>query len=249
MLKNVHEIVAFIPAAGLGKRLKPLTDNKPKALVTFLGKTMLEQVIIRLDSLGIKNFIVNIHHFPGQMRECIKKLQCKYSIRISDESDLLLDTGGGLCNAAKLMMSNEKSLLVHNVDVYANIDLELMLQFHKEQNADVTLAVSDRNSSRKLLFNNHILCGWKNLKTGEEILNDKQKEPRTLSFSGIHIIDKSIFAHCPNKTIFPVMPWYIDLSVKKRICGWEHSPNNWADLGTLERIREAEEKAGKNKQL
>ncbi len=249
MLKPQNDIVAFIPAAGLGTRLEPLTNEKPKALVQFLDKTMLENVIERLYAMGLRKFIVNIHHFPGQMRECIAKLQEEYDIRISDETDKLLDTGGGLVQAAKLLQNNENTLLVHNVDVFSDLDLNEMFQFHKKQKADISLAVSDRDSSRKLLFNDEVLCGWKNLKTGEEILAQKLVNPKMLSFSGIHIIDKHIFAQSPQAAVFSVMPWYVQLCGTQRICGWEHAPESWADLGTIERLQTTEEKVRKDKKL
>jgi NDP-sugar pyrophosphorylase family protein len=155
---------AMILAAGLGTRLKPLTDTRPKALVELAGRTLLEITLTRLRTFGITEFIVNVHHFADQVVDYLKSHK-KFGLRIEiSREEILLDTGGGLKKAAWFFLEDPKSLdepfLLHNVDVISNIDLRAMLQFHAENHALATLAVQSRESSRQLLFNNALqLCG------------------------------------------------------------------------------------------
>src|SRR5664280_1226211 len=159
---------AMIFAAGLGTRLKPVTDNLPKALVPIAGKPLLEHVILKLKSAGFDEIIVNIHHFPDQIIDFLKANN-NFSIRIevSDERNLLLDTGGGIRRAA-WFFDDEKPFLVHNVDILSNVDLKELYQQHLRSNSLATLVVSKRDTFRYLLFNDdNRLCGWINEKTGE----------------------------------------------------------------------------------
>jgi MurNAc alpha-1-phosphate uridylyltransferase len=245
-MHNYKNIAAFIPAAGLGTRLQPLTNDKPKALVQFMGKTMLEGVLERLYQIGIRKFCVNIHHFPDLMRSKITRLNPKYDIVISDESDKLLDTGGGLVKAVKLLKGYE-SVLIHNVDVFANIDYDSFIQSHTVQKNHVSLAVSNRDTSRKLLFIEHILAGWKNFKTGEYIGKESGDDSYS-AFSGIHMVNiDAIMKYRPSEEKFALIPWFVSLCNQIRIGKWEHDPLKWFDLGTTERISNAELQLKKEK--
>ncbi len=162
----------MIFAAGLGTRLRPLTNNKPKALVEVCGKTLLQHSIDMLTACGATHIIINVHHFADMIKEYIGRLQCPTDISISDESDLLLDTGGGLRKASRLFRGDEPIAIV-NVDILTNIDLRQMLQQHIEQDNDATLALRQRHSSRQLLFDSQMrLKGWQNTNSGEQIIVD-----------------------------------------------------------------------------
>ncbi|RMG16441.1 MAG: nucleotidyltransferase family protein, partial [Bacteroidetes bacterium] len=190
---------AMIFAAGLGTRLRPLTHHRPKALVEVGGKCLLEIVIRRLLAHGFEEIVVNVHHFAGQV-EAFLAQHAGFGARIaiSDERSLLLDTGGGLRQAAWFF--DEQPFLVHNVDVLSDIDLTAMYQAHLQSGALATLACRRRQSSRYLLFDeqNH-LCGWKNVKSGEVRMSRQVKSCHPLAFSGIHVIDPNIFAHLSAK--------------------------------------------------
>ena len=159
---------AMIFAAGLGTRLKPLTDNKPKALVEVGGKTMLELVILKLKEAGFNEIVINIHHFGQQIIDYLKaNNNFGLTIHISDERDYLLDTGGGIKKATPFLMGNEP-FLVHNVDIFSNVDLRQLYENHLKSGATATLLVSQRKTARHLLFNKeNKLCGWHNNETGE----------------------------------------------------------------------------------
>lgn len=150
---------AMILAAGLGTRLRPLTNNRPKALVELNGRTLLEITAARLASFGVTDFIINVHHFADQVAAFLKsKNNFGFRIALSQEDDLLLDTGGGLKKASWFFLDDsshpDEPFLIHNVDVVSNIDLRQMLQFHKDHRALATLAVQSRDSARQLLFDN-----------------------------------------------------------------------------------------------
>ena len=233
---------AMILAAGLGTRLKPLTDKIPKALVPINQKPMIEVLIERLISFGIKDVIINVHHFAEQIIQFLKeKNNFGINIEISDESDLLLDTGGGV-KKASWFFKNEDSFLVHNVDAFTNIDLNKLLAKHNSTNAIATLALKERESSRKLLFNQHNeLYGWKNLKTGEEkIVRQNQYNLNEYAFSGVQIMSSKCFSTMPEEKVFSLIDFYL-LAVKtEKISGFIHNEDYFVDLGKIENIRLAE---------
>ncbi|MDA3866329.1 MAG: sugar phosphate nucleotidyltransferase [Salinivirgaceae bacterium] len=241
---NQDEIVAFIPAAGLGTRLAPLTDNCPKALVCLQGKTMLENVLERLSKVGICRFIVNVHHFPEQMYTAISELQKRYAITISDERNGLLDTGGGVAKAVSMLQNEEHVLLVHNVDVVVPFSYEKLIHQHLQSGSQVTFAVSERETSRKLVFQNGALVGWINSKTGESRGDISAGEP--FAFSGVHIVNKGVFENT-EVTPFPLIPFYLNFCVHKKMELFEHSPNGWYDLGTVKRLEKAKKTIDKNR--
>jgi N-acetyl-alpha-D-muramate 1-phosphate uridylyltransferase len=246
-------INAFIPAAGLGTRLAPLTAHKPKALVEIGDKKLLELVFIKLYSSGIRNFVINVHHFAEQMYSFINILQQRYKdayIYISDESDCLLDTGGAIkkvrdCYKNELMDKNYP-LLVYNVDIISNIDIKKMYEYHLNANNLVSLAVKDRQSNRNFIFNDkNELIGWENKQENAQILvetyqnnaetyqNESKNDYKKAAFSGIHILNPNIFDYTPNEDIFSVKNWYLDLAKKHQLVAYYHNNDNWLDVGRL----------------
>jgi len=229
---------AMILAAGLGTRMKPLTDTKPKALIEIEGKTLLEIVITNLVKSGFNEIIVNVHHFADQITDFLKqKNNFDRRIEISDESDELLDTGGGL-KKASWFFDDGKPFLVHNVDVLTDMDYSEMMKYHKENNALVTLAVRKRETSRYLLFDNSMqLCGWTNVKTGEVKISVAGKNTGRYAFSGIHIIDPKFFKLIGNKDRFYIINEYLKLAKNQRITGFDHSDSLWFDVGNPESLK------------
>lgn len=230
---------AMIFAAGMGTRLKPFTDHHPKALAEVNGKTLLERNIEYLKEIGVSELTINVHHFADQIIDFLKQNNnFDIHIQISDETDELLETGGGLVKAKNLI--GDQSFLVMNVDILTDLNLEDLIQFHYQYQPLVTLAVSDRESSRKLLFKkNRQLAGWKNYNTGEEILTTD--EPlKELAFSGIHIINPRIFEMMPLSGKFSIMKTYMELMKTEEILGFDHSGSHLIDVGKPESITEAE---------
>ncbi len=229
---------AFIPAAGLGTRLRPLTDHKPKALVEVGGETLLEIAIRKVTELGATRVVVNVHHFADLVIDFIQKKRWETEVLVSDEYDLLLDTGGGLKKAGSLFSGN-KPIMVHNVDVISNINYTDLLDVHSNNNHLVTLAVSHRNTSRYLLMNSqHELKGWTNTKTGESLpegIDMNNLIPR--AFSGISIIDPRLFDLLPPATNpYPIIPEYLRLLSSHTIGCYEHLASLWLDVGKPETL-------------
>ncbi len=183
---------AMVLAAGLGTRLRPLTDDRPKALVEINGRTLLEITLARLRDFGVTDVIVNLHHFADMVVDYLAaKQNFGMRIEISREDDLLLDTGGGVKKAAWFFLqdASDEPFLLHNVDVVSDIDLAQMVQFHRSQQALATLAVQERRSSRQLLFDDQgLLCGRRFEKEGRTELARAAEPLRPLAFCGIHVI-------------------------------------------------------------
>ena len=232
----------MIFAAGLGIRLKPLTDNIPKALVEVSGKPLLEHAINKLQQYGYSDIIINVYHFAGQLKEFLKQKN-NFGIRIelSDESEQLLDTGGGLKKAAWFFNDN-KPFLVHNVDVLSDIDLNALYQLHMQGNSLATLAVRQRDTSRYFLFDEQLyLCGWKNNETGELKISKGNAGTLTpLAFSGIQIVNPEIFKLINENGKFSMTGVYLRLAASNRVKGFMHDSGYWFDLGKPESIKEAE---------
>ena len=232
----------MIFAAGLGTRLAPLTDNTPKALVKFNGKTMLENVAEKLVKAGCDQLVVNVHHFPQMMKDFILSHDFGVKVSISDESDMLLDTGGGLLKARPLLQS-EPHLILYNVDVDCDIDINMMYTSHIQSGAMATLAVMDRKSSRSLIFDSSMrLFGWHNNNTGESKITWQPNycEGRALAFSGISVVSSEIFDLITETGKFSITDLYLRISKSELIEGYIHS-GRWADLGTVEKLRAAEQ--------
>lgn len=232
---------AMIFAAGLGTRLYPLTGTMPKALVEVAGKTILERVIEKLKAYGIQRLIINLHHFPEQIRSFVR-LRNNFGIEIlfSDESDLLLDTGGGLKNAAKLFDPSQP-ILLHNVDVLSGLDFSKLVDFHYERKAMVTLFVQERKSSRYFLFDkNQRLSGWRNVKSGEEIIPGKPVgELVELAFNGVHLINPEFLDLITEDGKFSIVQVYLRLAASHQIVGYRNDDVTYIDIGKPESLKDA----------
>ena len=231
----------MIFAAGLGTRLAPLTDNKPKALVDFCGKTMLENAINKLEAAGVNRIIINIHHFADMMAEYIHNIRCDAELLISDERDFLLDTGGGILKAAPLLCA-EENFIAYNVDIACDIDLKALYNTHLSSGNLATLAVKDRESTRKLIFNKEMqLCGWHNYTTNETKISRifEENTVNYFAFSGISIINKNIFPLITETGKLSITNLFLRLATTENIGGYVHD-GKWADLGTIEKLKKAE---------
>jgi NDP-sugar pyrophosphorylase family protein len=233
----------MVLAAGLGTRLRPLTNDRPKALIEVAGKTMLEITLARLRQFGIRDVIVNAHHFADTLLEYLRSHDnFGMDIEISHE-DVLLDTGGGLKKAAHFFAGSAEPFLLHNVDILSNIDFSRMLSFHLEHKALATLAVHDRPSRRQLLFDEgDQLCGRriKGVPADEVVRPAAQTTP--LAFSGIHVISPKIFDRMTENGPFSIIDCYLRLAgAGDAIVAFRADEFYWRDLGTAERICAAEE--------
>ncbi len=234
---------ALIFAAGLGTRLKPLTDSCPKALVSIAGQTLLDRTINRLEQAGATEIVVNIHHFGEQIIEHLNAHKYSAHIRISDEREALLDTGGGLRQALTLFSDTEQPILIHNVDILHNAKLATFYEAAKDN--DITLMVSHRNTTRYLLFDdNNLLVGWTNIQTGEvrspQPIGDINRYQR-YAFSGIHCVSPKVaplLNNYPEK--FPIMDFYLNTCHKIRIKAHPLNDLQLLDVGKLDSIAAAE---------
>ena len=235
---------AMIFAAGLGTRLKPLTDTIPKALIPIAGKPLLEHVILKLKSAGFNEIIVNVHHFPDQVIDFLQSRN-NFDIRIevSDERGLLLDTGGAVRNAA-WFFDDGKPFLVHNVDILSNLDLKALYDEHCASRSLATLVVSKRDTFRYLLFNDDKrLCGWINEKTGETkpIVFQDITCFNKLAFAGIQMLSPEIFKMMENREPkFPIMDFYLSNAESQLIKGFVPVDFRMMDVGKLDVLDEAE---------
>jgi NDP-sugar pyrophosphorylase family protein len=243
---------AMILAAGLGTRLRPLTDDRPKALVTVAGRTLLELTLSRLRSFGVSEVILNVHHFADMIVAYLEANQ-NFGMRVEiSREDVLLDTGGGLKKSAGFFLEDgarkEEPFIVHNVDVLSTIDLARIVRFHSEHNALATLAVQQRDTSRPLLFNEHgQLCG-RRIGPGpgpgpgaETEWASPAQKVNSLAFCGIHVLSPRIFADLPEEGVFSIIPAYLRLaSHGESILAFRADEYYWRDLGGPENIAEAE---------
>jgi MurNAc alpha-1-phosphate uridylyltransferase len=231
---------AMILAAGLGTRFKPWTDLHPKALALVNGKTLLERNLLYLQSFGIRDVLVNVHHFAEQIRHAIIVNDGWGSnITISDETDEVLETGGGLKKAAAYF--DEGAFVLTNADILTDLDLKKMISFHEKNKPLATLAVMDRKSSRYFLFDQKDqLCGWRNTKSGEEIISIRSSFLKEKAFSGIHIISPEIFPLMHHERKFSIVDVYLELAAAHTILGFDHSGSKMVDVGRPEAIAVAE---------
>lgn len=235
-------MTALILAAGLGTRLKPLTDNKPKALVEIGGRTLIELAVKKLLADGFENIVINIHHY-GEMLISFLKENKNFgaNIKLSDERKLLLDTGGGLKHISKLIKHDEP-ILVYNVDVITNLNLAEFYKIHSNSENLATLAVRKRKTNRYLLFDrDYQLCGWINKITKERILvRDYVNRLSELAFSGIHVVNPVIFNLMPAEKKFSIIDLYLKLAPNFLIKGYDHTDTKWIDVGKIDNIQAAE---------
>jgi NDP-sugar pyrophosphorylase family protein len=229
---------AMILAAGLGTRLRPLTDDRPKALVEVAGRTMLEITLIRLRSFGIREVIVNVHHFADMIVEYLKTNH-NFGMRVEiSREEVLLDTGGGLKKAAYFFGERsshlDEPLILHNVDVISAIDLGRMVQFHVDKQALATLAVQNRETSRYLLFDDSLqLCGRQSWRDQQIELVRSSPKAQALAFSGIHVISPRLLAMMIEDGAFSIITCYLRLAAKgEKILGFRADEYYWRDLGT-----------------
>jgi len=234
---------AMILAAGLGTRLRPLTDDRPKALVEIAGRTLLEITLTRLRAFGVREVIINVHHFADMIVEYLKTNR-DFGMRIEvSREEVLLDTGGGLKKAAWFFLEDsnrsEEPFILHNVDVLSTIDLQKMVQFHRENQALATLAVQERESSRCLLFNQQLqLCGRCSPERTE--LVRPAPRPQALGFCGIHVISSRIFTMMSEEGVFPIVPAYLRLAAQgEKIVAFRADEFYWRDLGRPENVTQA----------
>lgn len=236
--EKIVPMEAFILAAGLGTRLRPLTNTRPKALVEIDGQPLLKITIDHLTALGASKIVVNIHHFGEQIADYLSAHSWGTEIVLSDERAELLDTGGGLKKAASLF-SGKEPILVHNVDVLSRVDLRQILRQHTESKAIATLAVSNRNTKRYLLFDsNRQLRGWKNKATGETLFADGETaDYQRRAFSGIAIVEPALMELLPPcDHPYPIIPEYLNISKQHRIKAFEHDSADWIDVGKPETL-------------
>ncbi len=231
----------MIFAAGLGTRLKPLTETIPKALVKVNGKPLLQHNIEKAISAGVTEIVINVHHLANRIISFIEENNSfGIKIHISNETDELLDTGGGLKKASGLLMGNE-SVLLQNADILSGIDYGKMLEFHHTNKSLATLAVRDRSTSRYLLTSNNILKGWTNDSSGDilpkGLISDGLNK---YAFSGIHILSPEILNYIPEQKKFNIIQWYVELAQRETISCYNHNQTYWFDIGTIEKLEVAE---------
>ena len=246
---------AMVLAAGLGTRLRPLTDNRPKALVEIAGRALMEITLARLRSFGVREVIVNVHHFADQIIEYLKA-NANFGMRIEiSREDVLLDTGGGLKKAAWFFLEDsaraDEPFLLHNVDVISTIDFAKMVQAHKASLALATLAVQKRESSRQLLFDEHLqLCGRRAGRDREPEIVRPSPRLEPLAFSGIHIISPRLLPMLTEDAIFSIITSYLRLARQgKKIAGLRADEYYWRDLGRIEDLQQAEQDLQQNATL
>jgi NDP-sugar pyrophosphorylase family protein len=231
---------AMILAAGLGTRLKPLTDTRPKALVELSGRTLLEITLTRLRTFGVTEFIINVYHFADQVIDYLKSKN-NFGLRIEvSREQVLLDTGGGLKKAAWFFLEDPKNLddpfLLHNVDVISTIDFRDMLQFHTEHQALATLAVQSRDSTRQLLFNNDLQLVGRRIDNKDSVISSEARNLSSplhpLAFSGIHILSPRLLPLLTEDGIFSIIDSYLRLSAQsQKILAFRADQYYWRDLG------------------
>lgn len=233
---------AFIPAAGLGTRLLPLTEHRPKALVEVGGVPLLKIAIDNLVRQGVTRIVVNVHHFADRVIDYLQSHDWGVEVLVSNEKDKLLDTGGGLKKAAPLFHRDEP-ILIHNVDILSRINFHDLVELHQQEGNFVTLAVSVRDTSRFLLFaDNGLLVGWNNRSTGEtKWVDELVAKNRALAFSGIAVLDPGVLEVLPPCEIpYPIVPAYLNIAKEHRISYFIHSSSDWMDVGTPQSLKKAQ---------
>ncbi len=232
---------AIIFAAGLGTRFKPWTDEHPKALAIVNGKSLLQRNIEYLQQYGITEVVVNVHHFANQIKEAIDENDGWGSnISISDETEEVLETGGGLMKARHLLEGDEPFISL-NVDILTNMDLAKLIAFHQQHRPLVTMGVTNRKSSRVLLFDEgNRLCGWKNVQTGEEKISIPKPHLIERAYSCVVVYEPAIFSLIQQQGKFSIIAAYLDLAAANSIIGLDHSGDKLVDVGKPESVAIAE---------
>jgi len=236
---------AMVLAAGIGARLRPLTDHRPKALVEVAGRTLLEITLSRLRSFGVREVIINVHHFADMIVEYLKE-HGNFGLRIEvSREEALLDTGGGLKKASWFFLESpedaDKPFFVHNVDIVSTFDLARMARFHVENGALATIAVQDRETFRYLLFDERLqLCGRRYGRDGKNELVRPSAQPQALAFSCMHVISPRLFSVITEEGAFPIFAAYMRLAGQgQKILAFRGDEYHWRDVGTPEQVRQA----------
>jgi NDP-sugar pyrophosphorylase family protein len=230
---------AMILAAGLGTRLKPLTDSKPKALIEVGGFSLLELAFRYLIKYGVDHIVVNVHHFADQIIKYLE--ECKgfgITYTISDESDMLMNTGGAIVHAAE-HLKNEDFFILMGADVLTGLDLGAMIDYHKKKNPLVTLAVKDRETSRSLLFDDQMqLVGWRDNTNGKVKGLKAADATSALGFSVVQVINPEIFKLITENGAFSIIDLYLRLMNTRKIIGFRHDNSPWLEFGRIDRLND-----------
>ncbi len=230
---------AMILAAGLGTRLKPITNEIPKALVEVNGKTLLEIAIRKLIENDFRKIVINVHHFADKVKKFLDQNTFAADIFISDESELLLETGGGIRHAKSYF--DESPVLIHNVDIISNLDLKEFYQYHLSDDSAASLVVSNRISNRYLLFNDeNILCGWQDIKKDEKIVVRDDFKLNQLAFNGIHILNPGLINLFPDEKVFSIIKAYLKIAASEDIHAYISDDIKWVDVGKADSLEKAE---------
>ncbi|MBV4358039.1 nucleotidyltransferase family protein [Pinibacter aurantiacus] len=232
---------AMIFSAGLGTRFKPWTDKHPKALAVINGKSLLQRNIEYLQQFGITDVVVNVHHFADQVMDAILRNKGWGSnVIISDEQDVVLETGGGLVKA-KILLEGDEPFLTVNVDILTNLDISAFLEFHKKENALISIAVLQRKTSRYFLLDEEShLCGWINTQTGEEKMVHRKENLQQKAYSGIAIFQPEVFSYLPKEGKFSLATSYLEIAATNTIAAYDHTGDKWVDVGKPESVAIAE---------
>jgi len=231
----------FIFCAGLGTRFKPWTERHPKALAVINGKSLLQRNIEYLQEYGIKDVIVNVHHFADQIEEAVQENNGWGSnIVISDERDAVLETGGGLLHAKHLLKPGGRFITL-NADILTDLDISRLVAFHEKEKPLISFAVSDRKTSRNLLFDeNNLLCGWRNNATDEERIAVPKEKLVAKAYDCVVVFEYEVFNHINFTGKFSLIDLYLDLAKTQQIRGFDHSGDRWVDVGKPESVAVAE---------
>ncbi len=233
----------MILAAGLGTRLKPLTNDKPKALVLLNEKPAIEHIIEKLISAGFEKIIINVHHFAEKMIAFLdEKNFFDHRVVISDESNLLLDTGGGIKKAIPLFEPGQP-VLVHNVDIITDLNLEKFMDYHVKTGALATLATRNRKTSRSLLVNQKgQLKGWKNFNTNEQkiVSSSEKMDLNPVAFSGVYALSPEFLKNIQEEGVFSIITVFMRLAENHLVNTFNHDESLWLDIGQVEKLRKAE---------
>jgi NDP-sugar pyrophosphorylase family protein len=238
---TMSHLKAMIFAAGLGTRFKPWTNLHPKALALVNGKSLLQRNIEYLQQYGITDVIVNVHHFADQIITAVQKNKGWGSnIIFSDETGEVLETGGGLFNARKLLEGKEPFITL-NVDILTDLDLSRLIAFHKHHKPLISFAVTNRKTSRYFLFDeNNRLCGWRNTKTGEERISIAKPGLIEKAYSCVVVFEPEVFSLMKHSGKFSLVETYLDLASSHTILGYDHSADKLVDVGKPESVAVAE---------
>lgn len=231
---------ALIFAAGLGTRLAPLTDHTPKALVPLNNKPLLVYALQKCAELGVTTAVVNVHHFGQEVIDFLStQVFDGMKIKVSDERDFLLDTGGGLIKALPLF-EERKPILLYNVDVVTSANLWELKKMHYRNDGIATLMVNKREGNRYFLLNeDQILCGWENTATGERIIARNDENLERWGFCGIHIVEYDFVTKLGELRKFSITQGYLDLAATESIFGWSNWEGYWFDVGSPQKLSEA----------